>query len=32
VLFMAVATTMIAPPLLVPLFRGERPEPLETTG
>ncbi|WP_051362202.1 cation:proton antiporter [Solimonas soli] len=24
VLFMAVATTMIAPPLLVPLFRGER--------
>lgn len=24
VLFMAVATTMIAPPMLVPLFRGER--------
>ncbi|NGY06597.1 cation:proton antiporter [Solimonas terrae] len=32
VLFMAVATTMIAPPLLVPLFKGERPEPLEGTG
>jgi Kef-type K+ transport system membrane component KefB len=25
VLFMAVATTMIAPPLLVPLFKGEKP-------
>lgn len=32
VLFMAVATTMIAPPLMVPLFKGERPEPLEGTG
>lgn len=32
VLFMAVATTMIAPPLMVPLFKGEKPEPLEGTG
>ncbi|HSW14839.1 MAG TPA: cation:proton antiporter, partial [Solimonas sp.] len=27
VLFMAVATTMIAPPLLLPLFRGETADP-----
>lgn len=28
VLFMAIATTLIAPPLLLPLFRGERAQPL----